>query len=408
MSAYIIQTSNKRDDYYFSTLFLCLFIILSAVNSSQFGTSLSFVIVPMVLYIGALFIELYTQKKIFRLTMLHFLALIFWAYVVVVTLLSDIVTAQRDLITWLVFTIFLVFTTGINYNDTEIKWIIYSFVAQNLIYTAKILSTIITSSSVGRISVSFFGVTKDPNYAAGTMVVGCMSILYLLFLNKKIWQKIFLALLFALSCFAIFSTGSRGSFISLVISCFFLILFIVSRIKKLSFSLVFKALLVFIALLFALKVVWALVPENLTDRLTDTAAYSDNIRLSLWSTCINAFSKNPIIGYGQGAAPIILQQNGFRHVSHNVYIDVLTNFGLVGFFLYFLLLFIPIWNCKSKIFLITAVGIALCAPQFFINGLNTTLFWNALILLNVLSEYLKKSPGFLLMGEIKVEKSYNY
>lgn len=62
------------------------------------------------------------------------------------------------------------------------------------------------------------------------------------------------------------------------------------------------------------------------------ASDSDQGRFNMISTGISMFAKKPIFGYGAGA---FKELAGFGIYSHNNYVELLVNFGIVGFSLYY-------------------------------------------------------------------------
>ena len=117
---------------------------------------------------------------------------------------------------------------------------------------------------------------------------------------------------------------------------------------------------------------------------------SDDPRLKLWESALHVFRQNPFIGGGMSAATTISRVEAGND-SHNVYIDILCNSGIVGSLLFLIFLFRGCLrsNKTNRVF-IYSMFIAFMLPMFFINGFNTATFYTPLILLSIMSQYCRK------------------
>lgn len=147
---------------------------------------------------------------------------------------------------------------------------------------------------------------------------------------KKAYYKIPLVLIFALITVNVFFALSRGAWISLIIVCLFSIVFIKKKRNKLFFILL---LLGFITVV--LKV------PLLKDRfLTILTKGGDADRFKIWRLSLVMFQESPLFGKGLGL--FMSHFSGriklFVQYTHNCYLQILTESGLLGFvsFIWFL------------------------------------------------------------------------
>lgn len=127
-------------------------------------------------------------------------------------------------------------------------------------------------------------------------------------------------------------TGSRSGMIATLIAY----LFVVWTVPKLS---IFSKLTCLLAGCGAIWVGSSIVPLKSWGRLAGTGDElihgGWNFRLSIWEAGLEAFSQHPLFGLGAGSfraavEPIL----GTGNASHNVYLAVLVEQGLVGFILF--------------------------------------------------------------------------
>src|SRR3989338_7980441 len=96
--------------------------------------------------------------------------------------------------------------------------------------------------------------------------------------------------------------------------------------------------------LFLVIVFWRIaLPEQVIERIVETTNQygqldaSSERRLAIWSTCIDLFGKSPIIGIGYG----VFRRLGYDlGDTHNIYLKIMVEQGLVGLFFFLVLLFV--------------------------------------------------------------------
>lgn len=104
---------------------------------------------------------------------------------------------------------------------------------------------------------------------------------------------------------------------------------------------------------------------------------------------MNGYYSNPTFGSGLGSASLFsISAVGLQ--SHNNYIDILSDFGIVGTILFALCLIYVCWVKKSHRLGMISYVVAFMMPLAFINGFQTIVFWLPLIMLsheNVIVEF---------------------
>ena len=177
----------------------------------------------------------------------------------------------------------------------------------------------------------YMGLTENPNVLGMYINYSLISILYLLSKLKK--QKIiifFLVSILILSILAIFSTGSRKSIISFLL---ILLTYITYQYKFKLKNIVYATLVIL--------TLW-LSFDNLTELTQDSSLInrlsSDELesgidgRTNLIKSGFNVFLDYPLTGTGLANWSYNSNLPYFKY-SHNYYIEVLANTGIIGFIL---------------------------------------------------------------------------
>lgn len=189
----------------------------------------------------------------------------------------------------------------------------------------------------------FFG---PINAFAPIYAVSSILAVYYIFYGKKRWYLIlFYSLIFILCTVAGFLTGSRQYLVGLVVPCAFLIIHFFGK-KKWFFS--FGVFFVLFLLVFAA----ANIPVFKTtferfvsffllfsDEPTVGTDYSTINRVFMFKEALYLFSTRPLFGYGASGVTFF---GSFATYSHNTFSELLSNFGIIGFVFYELMLFVPL------------------------------------------------------------------
>jgi len=132
-------------------------------------------------------------------------------------------------------------------------------------------------------------------------------------------------------------SGSR-TFYSVVILG--LILTVLFRVFKFSYSIPFKIILLVLSILTG----FFLVPFG-TGSSTNISSFSG--RNVIWDIVINHWNDSSILGHGPGTLPFFAQKSytqfPFVH-AHNSLLQYLWDYGVVGFLIILILMFAPLWG----------------------------------------------------------------
>lgn len=192
------------------------------------------------------------------------------------------------------------------------------------------------------------GPMGDPNFFAQVMVV-IVPIAFERFLHeKKNILRLIALWAFAVSVLTIFFTYSRGGFIALVIAM--LVLFFFYPPQRFQIPIIIVAIVMLISFL----------PPNYVDRLSTLAGYfgprdtsaieerSLQGRLTENLTAWEMVKSNPLFGVGlssyKSLFPFYSKKLGISLVAterdaHNLYLEVLSETGIIGFSILFIILF---------------------------------------------------------------------
>ena len=359
-----------------------LFLICTIVNTSQFGASLSWVIIPCILIVIGIFGgNRYVEKKACFI-------FVFYVFSLISTVISHYVTLQRDVITFAFFCGIYTLAVSHEYTAEQIEKLNNIYIVVALFASLNILYNWLTHHYYiewfKRASFSFCGVYKDPNYAMAFIVPAMILCLYKIMFCTNLKSRIVYLLVEIVMLTDFITTGSRGPLLTflLAIVVFFLFKSSLSASKKIK-------LVLFAMVIIALgwNVITKVLPAQSIARLLNSTSDS---RTDLWKSALLVFQENPILGGGIAAASkasIALSGN----YSHNVYIDILANSGIVGFASF--VLFFSV-NClqtvKHNAYFIYSMGVAFMLPLFFINGFNTATYYLPLIYMSILSRYCSK------------------
>lgn len=263
------------------------------------------------------------------------------------------------------------------------------------------ISQIVMGKERTRIS----SVTSNPNVLGSLLMITIPSSAYLVKYTKK---KFFYTIALIAQLITIIMTQSRASVLSIFITA--VILLFISAKKKVK--------LIFIALgILLLFVTVAFMTDGvLLGRLADGL----NGREEQWLPLIASIKQKPITGVGFGLADIVI----ITRETHNVYLHVLAEVGVVG-----LITFLSIWvygiyngykkihspniniNEKNQLLFIFSVLVGMLAHQFFETDLLQydfiTLYWVYLLSYcsqpSTSEDYIL-SPGSYIMGHPRSNK----
>ena len=185
------------------------------------------------------------------------------------------------------------------------------------------------SSLVSRNKIKGTFVFLGPNEVAAFYNQYTIILMSIYFCMKRSWVKIALGSLIVVNIFCVLFLFSRAAYVGIAVGMFFL------------FSLKNRKYLI---LLLLVLIFWQLVlPEKIKQRIGETTNEYGELdessanRLIVWQYSIDMFSENPITGVGYG----VFSQMGFGLTdTHNIYLKILAEQGLVGITIFLLLILV--------------------------------------------------------------------
>lgn len=172
-----------------------------------------------------------------------------------------------------------------------------------------------------------------------------------LYINEHKTKYIFFLLF---SVILIFAGGSRGALLSFF-SCFVISIINVRGIKR-NFSYLILSLALSVPLIYFIEqnstsfdVIQRLSYFLNIFSITGNVDNSALLRINMITFGIEKFFENPIFGFGLNCfSQLLLGYLGFSTYSHNNFIEMLCDLGLVGFVLYYSIYYL-VWRERNKL-----------------------------------------------------------
>lgn len=255
---------------------------------------------------------------------------------------------------FIMFLIALVFASDIYGEKTlsikfDQSWIIVGIVSACLFIFGDRAQVGIYGS---RTTLQILGTRTDPNEFAGIFAIPISINIYNLFRTKGN-KKTISVLALLIEIYAVILSGSRGAMISCTISVITTFAMCVKiNLKNVAACVIAIAIL---ALIFA-QYLLPLVPVDVLKRMSIQALLNDGGggRQAIWSSALDQYLNGNVFRmlFGYGANGLLAQgERGQTGAMHNYYLQLLTNYGLIGLGLYLNLLWMSVrkfWHCNRK------------------------------------------------------------
>ena len=192
----------------------------------------------------------------------------------------------------------------------------------------------VTYADESRYAGPFEVVELNSNHFGAFIVSYCSLLLGLALFDKNKWRRLLFLAAVVIGIHPLFFSYSRGAYAAaLGVLCFF------GVVKKR--SLLVLALILFIS--------WqTLLPSSVVDRIQMTKGgvrgpeSSVAVRLDLWNHAVRLFERNPIFGTGFGGFELSLPKNAEFKDTHNLYLKILSEQGVIGLSLLLLVFFMAL------------------------------------------------------------------
>lgn len=193
------------------------------------------------------------------------------------------------------------------------------------IYTYGVQGIISTMLSGGRLGGELF---NENTFGMNLAISGVIASYYFLHKKKKT-AIVGIVLFFILSM----SSGSKKALAIYILGVFGVIVlkYGIRKMYKAIVMLIFASVLIWMALQ---TPAFEVINDRVMGYLSAKRTVSDDIRASMITTGISMFWERPFFGWGMQNFRIY---SGFGTYSHNNFVEIAVNFGLVGFILYYLI-----------------------------------------------------------------------
>ncbi len=225
-------------------------------------------------------------------------------------------------------------------KESDYKFLMLMLVLGNLL-TVILTFVFADYSTANRLTITIGESSADQNYINGYMYVLFASFSYYTIKSRRIYVKIIcIAGQIGLFAFTIL-TGSRGGlFGAIAIILAALVYYILTKKHKI-FYLIVLALSV-VVLIFLLDLLLSVLPPEFTERFTAEYIYDTGTtnRFEIWDDLLDRFLNHNsfwgiLFGVGTGCT---VDYSSFSQVAHNIFIDVLVQNGVIGLFIYIVIL----------------------------------------------------------------------
>jgi hypothetical protein len=381
---FVIGNAAVNFHMLFSLFFLFLFkeVIIEMIKTNK-RTSL-FILLSYLYFIGnAIFVANNMDSIIFSLGLIKFIVLFFFVKISFDNLKDKI---NKILLCWVFFFLFLELDTLFQFfNGTNIIGIPSELIGSNIGCKNNLIFQVINDIySNLKTCPSFLITSRLSGFFGSELVIGgfisyffCILYGFLQHLEKRKTALFFLLISF----FTVFFSGERMAFLSLS-AC--LILFLAFRFD-IKFFFTFT-LLVLLSVFFIIQSPGASKRYKEINELNYSYSVNKKIDLpyySLWKLSLYEFKNNIFFGMGiknfRKSCNTEIKKNfiknnfglnACRNHSHNIYLEILAETGLVGFSIFFSIFLYFFFNILRVYFLNKANYVALSSLISIITILN--------------------------------------
>lgn len=383
-----IYKSNKREKNSIKILFLLsfyLYIVVTIINGNMYVAGLTFIWIPSLIFVLATLL-VYKENC---LNVNNVLVVLIALSATLSTAFSEVVPITSNS-SWvnLIFCCFLyVLVTCVRLQPKEVRSIIRFHAGFALALCVIMLFNYVFSFSLsvyGRVSISYFGITKDVNYLSAFILPAFPYYLYLGCIEKKKKYIFYSGIIFL----AAFLAGSRAAFISLLITVI-LVIFAIMREKNRKIN---KPLVLIWILLIGMAMYIFMINSSIFSRTMNFENYTSNSRLTIWKYALEGFYSHPVLGSGVTAGSYYSKMST-RWTTHNCFIDILTGQGIIGSILVIWLCARLLFKNKKNTIYMLCMFITCFAPMFFLNGYECSTFWLPMMLCSIVSKHCRDTDN---------------
>ncbi len=362
-----------------------MFIMLILLCNDKYLGITEYFYFPIIIIVCLL---VYYTKNIIIFKLEHYCILFLIFYLIMNLTRYEYALNSGVYLSYIIFLVMFLLLTSRKINKKEIRFLINSYIVSGLIISAIIIimkQEFNGWSGTYRYTVKFMnGVYIDPNYIGAFINIPAIFVFNRVFISKQRIYKHINIIQTLVMTFAIFSTGSRGSMLGLMVG--FSIVFSCNIKFKI------KSLICSIGIMIILAIVlYNVIPEETIKRMFFDSYYdASNIsRLTNWRLGIEALCKKPFWGYGFIDTNVILSRNfEYSAAIHNTYLAFLNQFGIIGSFpILVIILKIAKQLTKKEMRSLLGVLASVILTSILVEQNVSIIFWCALITLYLIKNY---------------------
>lgn len=274
-----------------------------------------------------------------------------WILILFISFISIVYSIDREESFKFFFMIFCCYLFKISFQDKE-TWGIYLI---NLFYVLSgvhVIATLIMKvnpqviilinrfilkgenlvSNLQQFNLGYYpGITGQVGVNVFYIAIFCLISICKILLNNK--RKIMNIGMLFFAIMAMILTGKRGMLICTMISSIFIIILLLKvKVVKVRHVLYIVGIILFFTIIFSQLDIFHILIDKFGN--LNNASDISNGRIDLWKGTFNNFKKSPILGTGMNTIGKLVGD-----LTHNVYIQLLSDVGIVGF-LSFVFLFV--------------------------------------------------------------------
>lgn len=384
--------SLKKADIGLSCILACAYFLALPLTITINAAGNSFLKLLTIPIAGYFAVSWFFYREKLELNIVHLLS---FAYLitVVMTLFADGSSFALQYVRGYFETIGLLFLiTMRKFTQNEIK--AFELTQLTLLGVMIVLGFIGADWYGDRNTMTLFGATSDPNYFVGFFLLP-MAVALKKMRENKIYTVV-CAVLLALGVYMVFSSGSRGGLLALVIM---IMTFVFINAKGTKQRLAGIGVVIAAAIIFW-TIVIPILPEDVSVRFSikNVIETRGTARGDIWLSMFDTI-KNSSWELLRGRGIFVFHEmmiNGRRAsvVAHNQFIQSLYNQGIPGFITFILMSFSAVFrNIKKRGYISAAMlGILALSMTLTINP-SIKAFWNLLMYAALSFEEQEKTKG---------------
>lgn len=384
--------SLKKADIRLSCILACAYFLALPLTITTNAAGNSFLKLLTIPIAGYFAVSWFFYREKLELNIVHLLSFLY-LITVVMTLFADSSSFALQYVRGYFETIGLLFLiTMRKFTQNEIK--AFELTQLALLGVMIVLGFIGADWYGDRNTMTLFGATSDPNYFVGFFLLP-MAVALKKMRENKIYTVV-CAVLLALGVYMVFSSGSRGGLLALVIM---IMTFVFINAKGTKQRLAGIGVVIAAAIIFW-TIVIPILPEDVSVRFSikNVIETRGTARGDIWLSMFDTI-KNSSWELLRGRGIFVFHEmmiNGRRAsvVAHNQFIQSLYNQGIPGFITFILMSFSAVFrNIKKRGYISAAMlGILALSMTLTINP-SIKAFWNLLMYAALSFEEQEKTKG---------------